>query len=92
MVEILGKDAVKDLFENGRVDKETLLFETEMRFANMNIKNAADELLLRLEKGILDKKLFELSRLLDAATDSEKKETLKKETQKISQRIADLNK
>ena len=89
---LVGRETVSEIISNGRLDKDTLIFETEARLAGLNIENVANELLERIERGILEKKLSDTARLLDATIDAGEKEKLKKEATDISKRIADLNK
>lgn len=90
LAELVGEETAQNMMENGRLDKQTLIFETERRLQDMNAKKVALELLGRLEKSILEKKLFEIARLLDSASDHKEKEKFKKETEQISKRIAEL--
>jgi DNA primase len=92
MEELVGEPAVSDIILNGRFDKNTLIFETEARLAGMDIEKAAQELLSRMEKGLLEKELFEAAHSLDASSNVLEKEMLKKKTGEISKRIALLDK
>ncbi len=88
----LGPETVAEIIENGRLDKDTLIFETERRLADLDAQKVAAELLMRMEKGVLEKKLFETARSLDTVFRADEKERLKQEAEKISKRIAELNK
>ena len=92
MEKLMGQEAVSEIVSNGRLDRDTLIFETEERFKDSDIQEVTKELLVRLEKSILEKKLFETARLLDSGSSGEEKGKLKKEAKEISKRIADLNK
>lgn len=91
--ELLGKEVLSDITYNGRFDKDTLIFETEARFSapNTDANAAAEELLLRIEKNLLEKKLFTIASSLDQAVEPAEKERLREETKNISKRISELN-
>jgi hypothetical protein len=88
---LMGEEALLDIMENGRYDKDTLIFETEAKLAGADLKKTADDLLLRIEKKILERKLYETARMLDSEKDVKARRDLSDQTKKISKRIAELN-
>lgn len=92
--ELMGEETVSEITGNSRFDKETLIFETEAKFSGggeLDLKKAAEEILLRIEKGVLERKLEQVARSLDTAETPEIKAKLKKEAEKISKRISEIN-
>jgi DNA primase len=88
---IVGTEAASLILENSRFDKDTLIFETEARLSGADPYKAAEELLLRIERTVLEQSLFDTARELDKASTALEKEKLRDEAKEISKRISEIS-
>ena len=88
--EMLGEEFFRELVENSRFDKDTLIFETEARFDGFDISEVAQELLTRIEKSILLRRLSGLGRELDNVESDSERDKLKEEALSVSKRLSNI--
>ncbi len=82
--DLLGKEFLREIAENGRFDRETLIFETERIMGEADVSLVAVELLERIEKNRLKKRFEELARLLDVNDSLETRKEMMEINQKLS--------
>lgn len=68
-------------------DKEALIFEVEAKFANLDVDKSAKEIIQRIEKSYLEKRLKIIAGMLDSPENHDR-ESLKKEALEISKKLS----
>ena len=85
--EILTKEGLSEIRENSRFDRDTLIFEAEVRFASLDPSKVFEEFFSRLESQVLNKKLMQLGKILDSAKNKEEKEEVESQIKIIFQKL-----
>jgi DNA primase len=84
--EILGTK-VEDIIEGK--DRDALLFQSEIRWSGVDVEKTFNEILGRLQKRYLEKRLKNLAEKMDKVNGGEKEE-LKKELEEISKQLSKI--